>query len=280
VGERPSIDDSVSEELLGPDLPALRIGSGPRTLVYFPGLSVHPGLPSGSERRMATSGWDALLGDYSVHRVGRRVRPTGTTFADMADDAIEAIQDLGPPVDLLGASTGGMLALHVAAARPDLVRRLVLVISGDRLSDDGRRIGLRVIKAARAGRWRAVYGSMMGIGSTGLRRIVYRAVGWFLGPRLIGIPSDPTMFLAELDAWLRVDAEPLLARIPTPTLIVAGAEDSVFPPDITVATAAKMPHASVRIVPGLAHDFPAPLTTDYIAPFLRAEAPGTVPTAG
>jgi pimeloyl-ACP methyl ester carboxylesterase len=240
-------------------------------------LSLHPGLPTGMERRMAASGWDALLPDYSVYRIGRRVRPVGTSFTDMAEDAIAAIETLGPPVDLIGASTGGMLALHVAALRPDVVRRLVVVISGATLSDNGRALGRRVVDAANAGRWRTVYSSIMPIGgTTRLRRVVYRALGWLLGPRLMGIPSDPTLFLAELDAWLRVDAQPMLDRIESPTLIIGGAADQVFPPSITEATGHGIPNAMVTIVPGLAHDFPARLTADHIAPFLEQ---GGAPTA-
>ena len=36
----------------------------------------------------------------------------------MADDVITAIEGLRPPVDLMGASTGGIIALEIAAARP------------------------------------------------------------------------------------------------------------------------------------------------------------------
>jgi pimeloyl-ACP methyl ester carboxylesterase len=230
------------------------------------------------ERRMAMSGWDALLSDYTLFRAGRRVRPVGTSFEAMAEDVIEGIEEIGPPVDLMGASTGGMIALHVAAFRPDLIRRLVLVITGPTFSEYGRAIGDRAIAAANAGRWRTVYGSIMPIGARpGLRRAAYGALGWLLGPRLMGIPSDPTMMLAELDAWLRVDGKPLLRRISSPTLIVGGAEDPVFTRPITEAMGRQIPHATTIIVPGLAHDFPARLTTDHIVPFLQASVRRTDP---
>lgn len=279
MGDRTSANSNgseVSELALGPGLPTMRIGWGPRTLVFLPGLSLHPGVPTGMERRMAMSGWDALaLSDYSLFRVGRRVRPVGTSFAEMAEDAIEAVEELGPPVDLMGASTGGMLALHVAAARPDLIRRLVLVITGATFSDYGRSMAQRVITAANAGRWRTVFGTVMPIGSrSGPGRSAYGALGWLLGPRLVGIPSDPTLLLAELEAWRQVDAEPLLDRISCPTLIVGGADDPVFPPPITEAMGRGIRGATVAIMPRMAHDFPARLTSDHIAPFLlRADAP-------
>lgn len=262
-------DVAVAELSLGPELPTLRIGEGPKTLVYLPGLSLHPGLPTGYERRMATSGWEPLLDTYSLYRIGRRVRPIGTTFGEMAEDVSAAIEDLRPPVDLMGASTGGVLALHVAAARPDLVRRLVLVISGSSLSAAGRDLGARVTTAARAGKWRSVYAAILPIGANSrFGRSALAALGWLLGPRLMGVPSDPTLFLAELDAWLNVGAAQSVNQIGCPTLVIGGASDRVFPPAATLALADQIADHSVVIVPKLVHDFPARLTSEYIAPFL------------
>ena len=103
---------------------------------------------------MALTGWEPLLDRYTIYRIGRRQYPVGTTFREMADDVITAIEGLRPPVDLMGASTGGIIALEIAAARPDLVRRLVLVITGSTVSPVARDLGERVIAAARAGKWR------------------------------------------------------------------------------------------------------------------------------
>jgi pimeloyl-ACP methyl ester carboxylesterase len=264
----------VSELLLGPELPALRIGSGPKPLFYSPGLTIHPGFPTGMERRMTTSGWEPLLGEYTVYRVGRRVRPVGTTFAEMAEDAIAAIDELGPPLDLMGASTGGIVAMHVAAARPDLVRRLVLVITGHTLSDYGRRVSQEVFDAAKAGRWRTVAGTIMPTGaSSTFGRAAYRVIGWTLGPMVVGVPRDPTPMLAELDAWLRVDASPLLPLITVPTLVLAGGKDPEFPPAITEAMGRGLPDAEVVVFPDMAHGFPGRLMRDHIAPFLLAPDP-------
>jgi pimeloyl-ACP methyl ester carboxylesterase len=261
----------VSELLLGPELPTLRIGSGPRPLFYSPGLTVHPGVPTGLERRMTTSGWEPLLGDYTIYRVGRRTRPVGTTFAEMAEDAIVAIDELGPPIDVMGASTGGIVAIHVAAARPDLVRRLVLVITGHALSDYGRRACREAFDAAKAGRWRTVAGTIMPSGaSSSLGRAAYRVIGWTLGPMVVGVPRDPTLMLAELDAWLRVDASPLLPQISVPTLVLAGGKDPEFPPAITEAMGRGLPNADVVVFPSMAHGFPGTLMRDHIAPFLLA----------
>lgn len=261
----------VVEMVIGPGLPTLRIGDGPRILVYLPGLSPHPGVPTGSERRMACSGWEPLLDRYSIYRSGRRVRPVGTTFAEMAADVASAIEalGLGVPIDLLGASTGGVIAIHVAATRPDLVRRLALVISGPRLGGDGRANAARTAADIRARRWRRAFATIFAIGGASrARRSGYGALGWLLGPRLVGIPQDPTLLLAELEAWAREDAGPLIEGIRCPTLVIGTERDPLFPPAETRAFAARLNEGTVIIVPGLAHSFPANALEAHVAPFL------------
>lgn len=52
-----------------------------------------------------------------MHRISRRVGiEPGTTMADLANDYTEALEDgFGGPVAVLGISTGGSLALQLAA---------------------------------------------------------------------------------------------------------------------------------------------------------------------
>ena len=264
----------VSELSLGPGLPTLKIGAGPSVLMYLPGLRPHPGLPTGMERRATLTGWDGLLDRYTIYWVGRRVRPVGTTFAEMAQDTAEAAEALASsgPIDVMGASTGGIIAIHLAATRPDLVRRLVLVITGTAGSPRGRRMIVDTMGSIRSRRWRRTFATVMSIGgATPVRRSIYRAMGWTLGPMLVGIPDDPTLLLAELDAWTREDAHGLVERIRCPTLVIGTERDPVFPPEATRALAAALPDARVVIVPKLAHNFPLSAIPDEIAPFL-AEA--------
>jgi pimeloyl-ACP methyl ester carboxylesterase len=263
----------VAETMLGPGLPTLKIGGGPQPLVYLPGLSLHPGFPAGRERTLAVSGWEPLLEQYTIYRVGRRVRPVGTTFHEMAEDVAATLEQMPRPIDLMGASTGGAIALAVAATRPELVRRLTVVISGVRLSEVGRNKAASASRAAAAGRWRRAYAEVMPIGSTSARgRALMAALGWLLGPRLIGIPEDPTMLLAELAAWERYDAETLVTRVRCPTLVIGTQHDRMFTATATRELGQLLETATTVIVPGLAHDFPPDAIREHIAPFLAHEA--------
>ena len=259
----------VGEQALGPDLPTLTIGDGPRHVAMLPGLSLSPGLPTGRERRLAVSGWEPLLDRYTVYRIGRRVRPVGTTFDSMAEDVSVALEALDPPVDLIGASTGGAIALLVAASRPDLVRRLVLVITGLRLSEYGERKGEVVIRAIEAGRWRRAGAEMFTIGATtAVKRTAFFGLGWLLGPRLVGVPEDPTLLLAELDAWGRYDAAEVAAAVQCPTLVIGAERDRLFPPVATRQLAECVPSSELVIAPGIAHSWPPEAVARHISPFL------------
>ncbi|WP_163508285.1 alpha/beta fold hydrolase [Fodinicola acaciae] len=59
---------------------------------------------------------------------GRTPDVDGPLTADvLVQDTVDFIERLTGPTDLLGYSAGGLIALMTALARPDLVRRLVLV---------------------------------------------------------------------------------------------------------------------------------------------------------
>jgi pimeloyl-ACP methyl ester carboxylesterase len=78
--------------------------------------------------------WDLLLGELELPDVLRLSPPgfgapipdgfpcTGTAYRDWL---VEALEELGQPVDLVGHDVGGSTALRVAMARPDLLRSWV-----------------------------------------------------------------------------------------------------------------------------------------------------------
>jgi len=75
---------------------------------------------------LAGDGWDVVLPDARGH--GRTAMPAGEPFAHDAHvvDAVAVLATLVYPVVLVGHSLGANTAARVAAARPDLVSRLVL----------------------------------------------------------------------------------------------------------------------------------------------------------
>lgn len=85
---------------------------------------------------MTASDWDVVAPGLATRREVRAVdlrghgassRPGRYSISLMADDVVALLDRVpAPRVDLGGHSLGGLVALRVAAARPDRVRRLVL----------------------------------------------------------------------------------------------------------------------------------------------------------
>ena len=57
---------------------------------------------------------------------GDSPRAPSQSYADMAGDLAEVIENIGTPADLLGHSMGGKAAMQLALTLPDLIRRLVV----------------------------------------------------------------------------------------------------------------------------------------------------------
>jgi pimeloyl-ACP methyl ester carboxylesterase len=104
--------------------------------VVFPGIGMTNANPTGIQRWGEVRLLSPLARAFTVYRVGRRVglKP-GTTIADLANDYAVALEgEFGGPVDVLGISMGGSIALQLGVDRPAMLRRLVVAGAAFRLA--------------------------------------------------------------------------------------------------------------------------------------------------
>ena len=120
----------------GTDLAILDFGGNGQPLVLLHGLAGHAGEWTDTAELQRDQA-HVLAFDTRGH--GRSERnPTDVSPGARADDVAFLIERTGVGrVDLVGQSLGGQTAISVAASRPDLVRRLVLVEAGPEADDDG-----------------------------------------------------------------------------------------------------------------------------------------------
>jgi len=212
-------------------LPYARVGNGGRILVIFDGLDFSHKPPSALELRLMSGLFRSLAQDYTVYQVRRKPNlPQGYTMQSMADDYATMIKnDFTSPVDVMGNSTGGPIALCFAAAYPGLVRRLVLDSTGCRLREASKAMMLKWAELARRGKWRAAAALLGGILSPGRGASFFLKITmWFMGKRAFGSPISPSDGIVEIMAEDSFDFRERLKDIKCPALVIGGDKDFFY----------------------------------------------------
>lgn len=211
------------------------------------------------------------------HRGQGRSAPERRHCIDMETctyDAIALLDKLGvKQVHFVGLSMGGFVAMRIAARRPDLIRRLVLIETA---------IGPEPIE--NVSRYRALTAVYRAIGG---RLLEGRVAQIMLGKTILSDPSrkaDVARF-SELmrrrrDVWKAVNgvieraglSDDELSRIRTPTLVIVGDEDVATPLSKAQQIVAVIAGAKLEVVPRAGHsstvEEPAAVTqllADFIA---------------
>jgi len=239
--------------MLGSRFPYVRFGSGPEPLVVLPGLAFDNDPPTPMDGRLY--GW-------SMRRLaaGRTVtvlrRPRGMAIAhagdigtdDIADLYASVLSEVPGRVDVMGLSTGGLIAQHLALRHPGLVRRLVLVVSGARIAEVGRQICQEWLVQVQQRNWRVLRGGLSASAVDGrtAQRLAKIAGGSGRLPDL----RDVADFEATVKADLRHDTSAVLSDVSVPALVLGGRDDPFFPEPVLRATAAAIPGARVDVHAG------------------------------
>jgi len=109
----------------------IAFGQGSKALILLQGLSVRDAKGSGASIALA---YRCFARDYRVYLFDRRQDvPEGFRIEDMAQDVRRAMEALNiDSADLFGVSQGGMIAMAMALAYPEAVRKMVLGVTAPR----------------------------------------------------------------------------------------------------------------------------------------------------
>jgi pimeloyl-ACP methyl ester carboxylesterase len=159
------------------------------------------------------------------------------TYGDMATDTIGFLDEVvGGPAHLVGWSDGGIIGLMVAIARPDLVRKLVVI--GTNYDTAG------VVPEAEE------MFAQMAPDSPGMARLRgFYATHSPDGPEHWPVVFAKFMEMAEREPHIAVAD---LARISAPTLVLIGDDDMVSL-EHTASLYRAIPNAELAVVPGTSH---------------------------
>ena len=234
-------------------LPFLSVGSGP-PLVFLAGITPNHQPPEGSDRRFLARQLMLFAATRRVWWVNRRPGlDPDATMADIAADYARAmLLRFDEPVDVIGQSTGGSVALQLAADHPAVVRRLVVVSAAYRLSEDGRDSQLRVADNVLDGRPRAASAEAMRmLGAGGRSQRLMAGLGWLVGPAFLAHATvDMITTIRAEDA---LDLRDRLADIVAPTLVIGGGRDAFYSPELFRETAEGIPRSRLALYADRGH---------------------------
>jgi pimeloyl-ACP methyl ester carboxylesterase len=175
-------------------------------------------------------------------------------YSDMATETIRVLQEVvGGPANLVGWSDGGIVSLLVAIARPDLVRRLVVIgtnynVDGFVPFDPGQESSMG--EALASG-----YAALSPDGAEHFPAVFTKFMAM--------TRSEPTLTTDDI------------ARVEAPCLVMVGDDDMVLLPH-TCSLFEALPRGQLAVVPATSHARPLEkpgVVVELVVEFLTAEEP-------
>jgi pimeloyl-ACP methyl ester carboxylesterase len=233
-------------EVNGTGAPILGIHGSPGSAAFW----------ADTARELATIGRCITFDRRGYHRSEWRRPPQYVDLEDQLEDIAALLDEVdGAPAMVIGRSTGGQIALALAARRPDLVRALVLLEPAVFSVD------------ARARRWAGeLREELLAAGDADPRSVARALFDLALGPELWeAMPPEAaeiltaggSTLLAEIaGVGLDLSTEPFspsagdLAAVLQPTLVVTGQDSYAVGRAVDVRLVAELPRARHLVVPG------------------------------
>lgn len=204
------------------------------------------------------------------------IDPPSTTIETLADDVLGLMDALAiDQAVVCGVSIGGMAALHLAAAAPERVARLVLC-------DTSYRIGTpqqwdERVAAVSSGGLAAIADTVIGRWVT--PRFIVERPAEAAGLRTMLLRTPSAGYVAGCHALREASLESDAISVRCPTLIIVGDQDASTPPVTAEALAALIPAARLAVLPGAAH-LPMVERPKSLAELIVAEAAGQEAVGG
>lgn len=195
---------------------------------------------------------------YDMRGSGRSDKPKGPyTMEEMAADAAGLLNKVAKtPVDVLGFSMGGCVALELVLSHPELVNRLILVSTipswnGPYPPSEGLKVLFRRTDVGEA-LLIEVYENIFG------ERYRERVpAGEYVAQRMNDeFPQTVEAYLGQLAALEAFDVRDRVNSISAETLVVAGTDDRVVPMQNSLWLSERIPHARLETIEGAGHMIP------------------------
>lgn len=248
-------------------IPYIKADSGSRrAVVFFGGNALFKRLDRSDAGRYATMVGRLLPANYSFYILGYEENPPETYGLDAIVDDLDRIvrTEVGRST-VIGISFGAFVAMRFAAARPDLVDKLVILVGAHRFSPRGAR---KIAKQIAYLKVKDFYG-LVRENAVLFRRPPYnwlvRLKLWRDRHKLASEFNDPASIARAYEGLFGADFErngEYAERIGAETLIIGGTADQYFDATAFEETARRIPLARLKLFDGETHMLPVERSRD------------------
>lgn len=230
----------------------ISFGRGTKTLIMIPGVG--DGLTTVKGLAVPTAFlYRKLSKDYRVYVFSRKNHlEEAYSTKDMAVDQAKAMRVLGiSKAMVIGVSQGGMIAQHLAIEYPDLVEKLVLVVTLARQNPAVQQALGKWTVLAEQGKHKALMIDTAEKSYSEKHLKTYRLMYPLLG--VVGKPKSYERFLIQLQSCLQHDTYDALEKIRCPTLVIGGDCDKIVGAGASTELADRIPNSELFVYEGLGH---------------------------
>jgi len=230
----------------------ISFGKGNDTLIILPGLGDGLSTVKGTALPFAIA-YRAYAVNYKVYVFSRKNQlKEGYSTRDMAKDQAEAMNVLGiSKADIMGVSQGGMIAQYLAIDYPNLVNKLVLVVTLSKQNETVQKLVGSWIEMAKNGDYKSLITDTAEKSYSEQYLKKHRFLYQLLGR--VGKPKDFSRFLIQANSCIHHNAYYELDKIECPTLIVGGDSDKIVGSNSFVEITERIRSSELFIYIGVGH---------------------------
>jgi len=202
-----------------------RLGTGSKTFVILPGLSVKSVMDFADS---IAGAYEIFTDEFTCYVFDRRANPPEKySIYDMADDTAMAFDALGiEDAYVFSVSQGAMIAQVLAARRPDLLKKLMLGSTASRIPEGFQNILDEWVRLAREKDIEALNASFAEKVYSEKFFAQYRDA--ILAANRDVSDSDLARFVILADSMRGLDLSGELGKIKCPVLVIADSNDKIF----------------------------------------------------
>lgn len=235
----------------------IKIGNNSEKLVIIPGLSdglVEPTkLSSNNIQKAMYKMYNVYEDNYEIYVISRkRNLEEGTCIEDMADDYFSLFNLLNfQKINLMGVSQGGMISQYLAAKYPEIIKKLILVVTAPTSKYYTANLVKKWKKLAEENEVKKLMKDTILKTYSENKILKMKLLIPIITMTIKNIPNE--RFIRQAEAIINFDATQVLRKIKSPTLIASGEMDKICGPNSGYLLNEKIKNSELKIFEGQSH---------------------------